>query len=365
MELEVFFDREDRLYKFGEVISGKVVLKPFSDRTFTNIWVTCRWQTHGQGSRDRGKERKMILMEGKMFLKAGEYKEFSFYFEAQNGPVSYHGHLLNVDWYLTAHAQGGFQYPLETQQIFLLQACDPTEAVILGTKKIPPENFPVRSIQVPPSEESNLVEKTYNPKNHIKWVVVILSLIFSTFFCIWSGFKIPISINYKNLEQEWYLIPVFLTSFILFLLTIVVISAEILSRIRFIEKLEPGEVWVKPVTVWRGGAARSHVDFVVKRGFHLRNISATISARERVTLNFGGEKLTSTNYLGEKVYIQDFNYDLSEGRRISFDCDLPVHPDAPATFSSTNNHLEWMVTLKVNIKAWPDWEKTLPIIVLP
>ncbi len=95
------------------------------------------------------------------------------------------------------------------------------------------------------------------------------------------------------------------------------------------------------------------------------NLKATISARERVATNYVGEKLTSTNFLGEKVYTQDFNYDLSEGKRISFDCTLPVHPDAPVTFSSTNNNLEWTVTLKVNIKGWPDWEKTFPITVLP
>ena len=365
MELEVIFDREDRTYRSGEIVSGKVVLKPFYDRTFTNIWVTCRWQTHGQGSRDNGRERKVILVEEKTFLKAGECMEFSFYFEAPNGPVTYHGHLLNVDWYLTAHARGGFQNPIETQQIFLLQACDPNEAVILGNKEIPPEEFPVRSIQLPPSEESILVKKTYKPKNLLKWVIIIFSLIFSTYFCIWSGFKIPISINYKNLEQEWYLIPVFLASFFLFYLSIVGFSAQKLSRIRFIDKLEPGEVWVKPVCVWRGGIVRCHLDFISKRDFYLRNISASISAWERVTAPYDGEKLTSTNNLGEKVYTQDFNQDVSQGRRVRFACDLPVHPDAPATFFSNNNHLEWTVTMNVKIKGWPHWEKTLPITVLP
>jgi len=75
--------------------------------------------------------------------------------------------------------------------------------------------------------------------------------------------------------------------------------------------------------------------------------------------------VTDFHLIEEKSHTKSFNEDLEAGRLITFDCTLPVHPDAPATFSSTNNNLEWTVMLKVNIKGWPDWEKTLPITMLP
>lgn len=59
MGIEVIFDHEDHLYRFGEVISGKIVLRPETDRTYSDIWITYGWQTHGRGARDRGVEEKL------------------------------------------------------------------------------------------------------------------------------------------------------------------------------------------------------------------------------------------------------------------------------------------------------------------
>ena len=347
MELEVIFDREDRLYKFGEVISGKVVLRPESDWTYSKIWITNRLQTHGLGYRDRGKEIKVILVEDKIFLKAGECMELPFRFNAPDGPETYHGHLLNVDWYLTAHAQGGFLNRIENQQQFLLQACDPTEAVILRNKEILPEDFPARSIEVESPTESLLEGITGLP---------------------WGGILILITVGifiYIFLDD-----PPFVPFIIYFLsICLLIISKMTLSLLKktFKRKLEIGEVWVDPTTVWRGGAVHCHVDFIVKRDFHLRCITASISTQERVLFD-GGEYVGTGESIKEifgRIYTQPFNHDLSEGRRISFDCDLPVSSAAPATFSTAHNHVEWSVTMKADIKGWSEWEKTFPITVLP
>ena len=190
MELEVIFDRKDRLYKFGEVISGKVVLRPETDSTYSKIWITYHWRTHGQGNRDGGNDREVILAEEDISRKSGECMELPFRFDAPNGPVTYHGHLLNVDWYLTAHAQSNSRSRSKpTEYDFLLQCGDPTDMVILGYEGVPLEDLPDRSDNAPPLTESSMKNKVPKPKNQLNrykimnwinflWVMVIFLSIF-------------------------------------------------------------------------------------------------------------------------------------------------------------------------------------------
>jgi hypothetical protein len=358
MELQAIFDRDDRLYRFGDVISGRVVLEPDYDSTYSKIWITYRWRTHGKGNRDEGKQEELTLAAEKTSIRAGERREFRFRFAAPNGPVTYHGYLLNVDWYLTVHARSIPRGYFKSEQDFLLQAGDPTGAVVLGTKEIPRIDLPARPTEVPrPSYELQEAKagSSQPPGLWSKKRNCLLGL---------SGFLFVFFIGLSLLPEfiNWYPPLAFIIPIVILILLAAV--AEALYRNAYRRKLKLGETWVRPARVYGGSEVYCHVDFVARQGFHLRSIIASISSRERISRTAGTASVTEIHVLDEKTYSRPFNEDLSEGRWVAFDCALPVGPDAPASFSSTNNALEWIVTMKAELKGWPAWQKTFPITVL-
>jgi hypothetical protein len=432
MEIQITFDRLDRLYRSGETVSGKVVLQPDADRTYSKIWLTYRWRTHGKGDRDEGPEQSLALAE-EQYVGAGERREYPFSFPAPNGPVTYHGHYLNVDWYLTAHAQRGPVSHVKSEQDFLLLAGDPTGPVVLGTKppskeplEVPLKGLPVRSA-TEPSRPYDLVEVKgaeipkqlpqpvgssigqwgtigiiaviFVPLLVVAWAAVTFEGINWLLFLYLLGLALVagaiIMVVISAVKREWgHVAGILLALVILSVIGLaiywgeregidwelylnfglciavlaivsVVVVVSIVRGNAYKRKLELREVWVRPDLVYGGSEIRCHVDFVAKRGSHLLNVKATLVTRERVTYASGTTSVTEHHLLSEKTHARPFNQGLAEGSWIGFDCALPVAPDLPATFSSNHNHLEWMVTLKAELRNWPGWEQTFPITVLP
>ena len=84
-----------RTYQIGEIVRGAVHVAVDADCSCDKLTLTHQWQTHGRGNRARGEENKQVLFEGQW--RAGESASYPFEFEVPAGPLTFHGHLLNVD----------------------------------------------------------------------------------------------------------------------------------------------------------------------------------------------------------------------------------------------------------------------------
>jgi hypothetical protein len=122
---------------------------------------------------------------------------------------------------------------------------------------------------------------------------------------------------------------------------------------------------VKPAIVYAGSKVICHLDFSTKSEVYLRRIKASIFAQERVVRLLGTSYSTEYHIVNERTFFKSFEEKFAAGRRISFECALPVDPDAPPTFNSKNNGLEWNVKVQVDLKGWPDWVEIIPITLLP
>lgn len=362
MDIQVFFDRAGRRYRFGDEISGKVVISAeHFNFTFSKVWFAYGWRTHGKGDRDKGREEKLILSANKTTLHLGEHKEFPFSFKIPNGPVTYHGHLLNVDWYVTAHAINPPGTDFESEQDFLLLSGDPTSAIVLGDKEIALKDVPVHS-PTEPSSSMGLLEvraghpKSSSPRSRINTLITYLTWSIGIIgFIVWN-FGADFGLGRD--EIRWGIAGIFVA---------IAIAATHygVSTYAFRRRLEMGRVWVKPAIAYPGEQISCHVDFRAKREVYLHNIKASIQAREHVSRTVGTTAQTEQHTVSEKTLVKTFDEQLSQGRLISFDCTLPVEADAPATFDSTNNHLEWKIRLEVELERWLGWDKTFSITVLP
>ena len=102
-QLHVELNRPQELHRAGEPLEGTVVVVVTSDCDLNHLTVTLQWRTHGKGNEAKGPALSQTLTGG-LNWRAGETHRIPFRFETPRGPVSYHGHIINVDWYLSAHA---------------------------------------------------------------------------------------------------------------------------------------------------------------------------------------------------------------------------------------------------------------------
>lgn len=358
MEIELAFDRPDRRYRFGDEVTGKVILRNGSGETISKVWLTRHWRTHGKGNRDKGGEETETLMEERSTLPAGEQREFAFHFRAPDGPASYHGHFLNVDWYLTARAKGGGPGSFKDEQDFLLLGGPPTGPLVLGKKEIALSDLPMRPADLDRDPHGLPRFSSPNPAKRRPWWMGGLGLLGYGLLCI-LFFAVPAWLG-DRLGSS-FLWPCGLVAAAVALSVLV----SQLHRNAYRRKFELGEAWVSPSSLYPGGQVRCHVDFRSRREFHLRAVKATLSATERVTYTSGTTTVTEAHVLHEKIHVRPFDEDVAPDRVIAFDCVLPIIPEAPASFSANSNDLVWAVTLKADLKGWPDWEKSFPITVLP
>lgn len=98
-QISITFDRSDRIYYGGEIVSGKVRLLVDQQTKSNGVKLTHRWKTHGRGNSDSGPSEEIILVEPRI-LEAGEQFEFPFAVNSSSHPVTYRGHLVSIDHYI-------------------------------------------------------------------------------------------------------------------------------------------------------------------------------------------------------------------------------------------------------------------------
>lgn len=353
MDLRVLFDRQDRCYRFGDEISGRVAIDAKSDFTLSKAWVTYRWRTHGRGNRDVGLGLVLALAGEKTSLRAGEHSDLPFSFKAPNGPVTYHGRYLNVDWYIIAHAIGPRGRVFESEEDFLLLGGLTTGPIILGDQKVGVRDLPPRSSEELPISQGFMEIKAGRPRIRRQVDYILLPVTFVVALVLAA--YLPGSDTYQ----------------FAFALVITVAVGILLAGLRRVirhaykRKLEVGGLWVNPTSVCAGGQVVCHVDFRAKGEVHLGGIRATLYAQESVTRPSGTTVTTDYHVVKQRTFERPFNERLSPGTQILIDCAVPVEQDASATFVSKNNRLDWFVKVQVDLKRWPDWVETFPITVLP
>ena len=99
-ELRLEFDRADRTYRVGDDVRGTVVVELNRRYEADALRVTLEWETHGRGNRDSGVAMTTTLSSGGW--PEGGVHRYPFHVTIPNGPVTFHGHNLYVDWYVRA-----------------------------------------------------------------------------------------------------------------------------------------------------------------------------------------------------------------------------------------------------------------------
>lgn len=347
-DVQVLFDRTDRLYRFGDQVRGTMIINAAWDFTCSEVQISYSWRTHGRGDRDKGPESSITLSAVKIPLRKGEHREFPFRFDVPMGPVTYHGHKLNVDWYLTAYARRGAASALTCEEDFLLLGREPIGAAVRGNNEIAPDDFPRPSFQEMPLPSGLQELHVGGRPQESPWLPMLWTAsIFGALF--WAIFQHG---------------PIIVWAYAI-AATVIGILVIAFNANAYKRKLDVSEPSVEPGIVYPGGRVNCRLDFRVKQDVYLHSIEASIYAKEQVTFAQGTTSQTEQHEVSRRSFARTFDEQLSSGRSIIFECPLPVPADAPPSFKSGHNVVEWFVDLRVNLQGWPGLTRKFPITVLP
>ena len=316
--LHIVFDKRDRTYARGEKITGTIEARTDAGVTCQALTLTPEWRASGKGNPAKGKFATITLFQGRWL--PGETVRHVFSIDMPSGPVTYHGRILNVDWYLKARAYIPWAIPAKAEENFIV--VPDRETTEKGAQwKSSPDQWPE---EIRPDQTSMGAVLTI--------AVFALSFIF-------SGLPILILMAFSIAQ----------------------------SCIRYIlvrRRLGRVDVITVPRTVHGGETAELRVSFESRAVADLRKVTAKFVGRERVISGDSESNQTNTQLIYEETAVIDTGRRLIPGQRVFLQHELRVPAAAPPTFEQEDNHLEWIVMIHFDM-PWPDLTVECPITVLP
>lgn len=335
-DLEITLDHGERAYALGERVSGTLTVEVNKACHCNALSVERLWRTHGRGNRAEGDLAEAVLFSGQ--LRPGERQRFPFTLELPaRGPITYHGHYLNVGWYLRARADVPWVLDPKTATEILV---GPAATAADGDGGASPggEDDPaVSDIAERVSRLAPLV---------IGGLVLVAGLIFLFFAQQEGGALVPTAAG--------------------LIFTVAGLGTVLHSlRSSFAErKLGAVEASLSPRTVRPGGEAQLSVGFRPQARVTVNTIRARLCAREVVVRGSGKNRTTYRRVVHDETQTLAERRTLYVGHDLRLAERLTLPPAAPPSFKAPDNRLEWTVTLHIDVAAWPDWTRTLPLEVV-
>jgi hypothetical protein len=331
-DLHIVFDHDDRTYKLGEAIAGKVQVLARETFHCRKITLLCAWRTQGRGNKAAGGEEGMAFADDAKF-QAGELKEWPFQFAARRGPVSYQGQHLNVEWYLRAQVDIPVAVDVIKEEKFMLAPGDISEEVVLGTEDENAEAAAPSSFKA----RMTMAKMLAVPFFVLGVAMIVLgganlvALLLGAAITGFGGWQLFMMLRNKLAQQ----------------------------------KVKAMEVKVHPDKIRAGHSVACSFLFDSRDARRLRKITATLKAEERVVSGAGGLKNTHAHKVYETVLERSNQDGVAFGDKTEIKIPVPIPANAPSTFRAPDNALIWSIRVQIDIPDWPDWVQEFPITVVP
>ncbi len=332
-ELHLVFDDDDRTYKLGEAITGKIQVLAHEAFHCRKITLICAWRTQGRGNKFSDGEEGMIFAEEAKF-QSGEVREYPFQFSARRGPVSYQGHYLSVEWYLRAQVDIPLAADVIKEEKFMLVPGEISEEAVLGTEEQPEETAATASSFW---ERMAMAKALALPFFIIGLVMIFLSgsnlaaLLLGLAIAGFGGWQLFFMLRNKLAQRKVGMV----------------------------------EVGIHPRTVRANKTVECRFLFDAHDAVRLRKITATLKAEERVVSGSGGLKNTHTHKVYETAIEESNQNMVPVADKAEIKLPVRIPPNAPSTFRAPDNALIWSLRVQIDIPDWPDWVQEFPITVIP
>jgi hypothetical protein len=317
-DITIEFDKKDRVFTAGSVVSGKVTVSPLESIECRDIVVSIFWSTHGKGNRD--KKELNTLASGPQRLIAGKDIVIPFSFQLPCAPLTYHGTYVNVDYYVKAKIDLALKLDPSVEKDFL---------VLPGASYSPSGASTRNTAQNKNSTKSSL----------IGWVIsiVILTLLTVLFLHFWFVFLVVLLIvSYRPIMNSY--------------------AAKKTGKIT----VDAGNRIIYP-----GKKLPLSISFTPNADLNCNCVKISLNADESAVSGSGTNKTTHHHNIVSDNFDLPFEKYIRKGTDVKHQIDITIPDIAAYSFDSSNNGVSWNVAIHIGIDKWPDWKEKIILVMCP
>jgi hypothetical protein len=404
----------DNVYHFGDEIDGVVEVNVANPCPWPRLVIELGWDTHGLGNHDVQQEEIVEPYTAVWF--PGETYRYRFKFVAPDGPPTYHGHLLNVNWFVRARADLPRAGCDTNEHEILLIAGEghkdkrsesdkgmrgAAEASSLlpwkrahSTSQVDQQFVPGASalafagllllLGIGLVAHEHLDGITWARYSGIEMTPGILGALYIAGFALASMQKLaPLPRPYLHWRSALGSTVVAAT-LIAILYTVpndlvpgwirqatpaigallIIVALPLFYNARRESRIGRMEIRIQPTALKRGARIDCVLEAELKREGSPPTAVATLTAREIVRIGSG----TRTKRYSHIAYEDSIPLAPTElagsGREATLGASLVVPSSGPVNFASAHNEVAWKVTLRVMGEGSAAWERSYPIRVI-
>jgi hypothetical protein len=340
-KIEILFDRPDRTYAPGEEISGVVRARVYEECPYLTLELCYEWRTHGRGNRDSGDWARIGLAHQERLI-PGTTCSFPFRFRAPDGPPTYHGHYLNVDWYVTAQAEVPIALKLGPLQLGTWPKSWKTETEFLLRSDA---RLQVRSGSI------------VGPAGDQLYVASAIALTLGLLGAAVIAVSRPVPPRDTWLDA--------LTLGLLFAIcgAVTLAASVLVGRRRAIAALQLGRVAVMICAGQSGHSILTTIRFSPRSSIRLQEVTMELSVQERAVAGSGSTQETYTHTVFKGRAVERCFHRIHAKQDHRAELALKIPPDLPVTFHARDNDIKWTMTIQIVLDGWPNWTLKTPITV--
>ena len=312
----------------GGTVEGHIVVDAPDMVETKGITLEIAWRTHGRGDRDSEKIHQAIVYKGAL----SGAQRIPFSVKLPNGPLTYHGHYVNVDWSVTAKIDLSWARDPEHVEVFTMTPG--AEPYVAGNRD-----------EVLGGVESDSAQR------------MGCFVLFLLPFVGVGGYLILTSMDGAYLHG--------LVGSIFVLAALIMLTIVITKRMAA-SKVGPAEIVLSNTTPRPGETVRVTLRMTPAGEFEVNTITARLHGYERAEHGSGTNTVVDNHtFHDEAVVLCAEKRRLARGEPVTFEGSFVVPKDAPPAFFSMDNDVLWTASVHVDIHAWPDWKDEVQLAVLP
>lgn len=318
----------------GGRVKGVVTVEADSEVKVAEVQIRLVCRTHGKGNTWTN-----VVEESKQDVGAftpGVPKTFRFDFLAVNGPASYAGHYVNIEWLVEAELDIAWKVNPKARADFTL---------------VPNLERPYSAGRLASTEAMARAEGSKELVKPVGLALGAAAIAACLGFAAWDFTHDP----------ELFNIVIALT--IAGAIGIGLFGAARRAAVGAV--LGDVHALLDPPVIPPGGKGTLHVHMDPRRPLELNAVRAELKCVERVTQGSGSSESTYTWDVLTEQFKLSGPVEGAPGQHLDFSCPIEIPDNAPYSFEVTDNVVRWTLVTHVDIPRFPDWKREDDIFVLP
>lgn len=352
--LDITFDAPEANVHPDEALTGRIHVEAAGDCQCRSLEIARYLEVRGPDETERASEETAELFSGRW--EEGRTYSYPFSLSLPNGPYSYEGRDLQLEWFAEVRVRLDSGEPVDRRRELTLDA---TAGPVDAPYRIGDAQALVNRDLEPDVELEDVGLKARLPTRTRGMVLLTLAGLglIGAVLELWS-------------VGEWITdreIPCFL----LLLLAgmggygALIIYNSYRERLRH-QTLEDVVVDLdRVVAAGETSQGRIAIESPSAPG-HIRSAKATLICREKSgTDGQGGPSRSTIVHRDEQVVDDSRDRRISKGEPVDLEFALAVPADGPPSFHGAEHRVEWTAVVQLDVDGWRDWTETIPMTVAP